>query len=85
MDPQPDAHPTDQVLHSYGRGQLDGGAADSVSAHVEICPACRRRVAEICSDGTPGRPHDALGRPESPVAVGSSAASRSRANTRIRS
>jgi serine/threonine protein kinase len=77
MDSQPDPHPTDQTLYSYARGQLDGGSANLVNVHLENCPACRRRVAELSSGGSHGRPHDALVRPESPVAVGSSAAGRS--------
>ncbi len=56
-------HPYDQVLQLYGQGKLDDESAASVSKHLESCPACQRRVAEI-SGGFLGtlssaqRPHD---------------------------
>jgi anti-sigma factor ChrR (cupin superfamily) len=43
-------HPTDQTLHEYGLGQLDDASSGSVSKHLESCPSCRRRVAEMSSD-----------------------------------
>jgi serine/threonine protein kinase len=76
MDAQSAPHPTDQTLHYYGRGQLDRASADSINTHLQNCPACRRRVAELSSDSLPGRARDAQGRPASPVAAGSSATGR---------
>ncbi len=64
MDAHPATHPTDQTLHSYGLGKLDDPAAESVSRHMESCPACRRRVAELSSDSFLGRLRDAQGSPE---------------------
>ena len=56
MNAQPALHPTDQTLHAYGLGQLDDASAGSVNAHLEACPACRRRVAELSSDQLPRPP-----------------------------
>jgi serine/threonine protein kinase len=65
MDAHPVSHPTDQTLSSYGLGQLDDASAESVNAHLEGCPACRRRVAEISSDSSHGRLGDPNAGPES--------------------
>ena len=56
-------HPTDQTLHSYGLGKLDDALAESVSTHLESCPDCRRRVAEMSSDSFLGRLRGAQGSP----------------------
>ena len=48
-------HPADQTLHAYGLGRLDDASAGSVVAHLEGCPDCRRRVAELSPDGPAGR------------------------------
>ena len=48
-------HPTDQTLQSYGLGKLDDASAESVNKHLESCPDCRRRVAEMSSDSFLGR------------------------------
>jgi serine/threonine protein kinase len=63
MDAHPARHPTDQTLSSYGSGKLDDGSADWVSKHLEGCPACRKRVAELRSDGILGRLRDSQARP----------------------
>ena len=52
-------HPTDQTLSSYGLGKLDDGSADAVNKHLEQCPDCRKRVAEMSSDSFLGRVRDA--------------------------
>ena len=65
MDARPALHPTDRTLHAYGLGQLDNDAGESVHAHLEGCPDCRRRVAEMSSDSFLGRLRDAGARPES--------------------
>ncbi len=52
-------HPTDQMLSSYGLGKLDDESAEAVNAHLEICPACRKRVGEISSDSFLDRFRDA--------------------------
>jgi len=74
MDAQVAQHPTDQTLSSYGLGKLDDGLAESVNEHLESCPACRRRVAELTSDSFVGRLRNAWGRPDSPAAIVSSTA-----------
>ena len=56
MDAAAAAHPLEKTLQSYGLGQLDAAAAGSVHVHLEGCPDCRRRVAELSSDGFLGRP-----------------------------
>jgi serine/threonine protein kinase len=58
-------HPTDQTLQSYGLGKLDDAAAESVHEHLEGCPDCRRRAAEISPDSFLGRLREAKARPES--------------------
>jgi anti-sigma factor RsiW len=58
MDVPPSIHPTDQILHAYGLGKLDDASAGGVDKHLEQCPDCRRRVAEMSSDGFLGRFRD---------------------------
>lgn len=82
MNPSQSLHPTDQALHAYGLGELDDGAAESLGKHLESCPACRNRVAELTPDSFLGRVRDAQGRPESPAAVVSSVATTSRLRDR---
>ena len=65
MNAQPSPHPTDQTLYAYGLGKLDDAAAGSVHRHLEACPDCRRRVAELSSDSFLGRLRDAKARPDS--------------------
>ncbi len=64
MDATAAAHPTDQILQSYGLGKLDDALAQTVNIHLESCPACRRRVAEMSSDSFLGRLRNAQGSPE---------------------
>jgi Protein kinase domain len=52
-------HPTDQTLSSYGFGKLDDGSAEAVNQHLEHCPICRQRVAEMSADSFLGRIRDA--------------------------
>src|SRR5262249_33784693 len=49
MDSQPDPQPTDQILHSFGRGQIDGDSADSSAAGRS------RRAGERRSPATTAR------------------------------
>ncbi len=56
-------HPTDQILQSYGLGKLDDQSAESVSEHLDSCPDCQRRVAEMSSDTFLGKLQNAQGRP----------------------
>jgi serine/threonine protein kinase len=44
------SHPNDQKLQSFGLGKLDDASAESVSKHLETCPDCQSRVAEVSSD-----------------------------------
>ena len=62
------AHPTDQTLRAYGLGKLDDALAESVSKHLEDCPSCQVRVAELSSDDFLGRLRNAQGSPEMPAA-----------------
>jgi PEGA domain len=68
----PALHPPDQTLCSYGLGKLDADAAESVNKHLESCPECRCRVAELSSDGFLGRLREAQARPDSPSPTDSS-------------
>jgi serine/threonine protein kinase len=76
MDDQPVRHPTDQTLHAYGLGKLDDASAESVNMHLEGCPACSRRVAELSADSFLGRLRDVQGRSEPPPPVVSSTTGR---------
>jgi predicted Ser/Thr protein kinase len=50
MGPPPSDHPAPEVLDGFGLGRLDAWAAEAVGRHLESCPSCRRRVAEVTSD-----------------------------------
>ena len=50
MDAVTSLHPTDQTLSSYGLGKLDDRLAEAVNEHLEQCPDCRKRVAEMSAD-----------------------------------
>ena len=64
----PATHPTDQTLHAYGLGKLEDFSADSVGKHLESCPACRRRVADLSSDSFLDQLRDAQAQPRFAVA-----------------
>jgi hypothetical protein len=59
MDANSLTHPTDQIPNSYGLGKLDDGSAEAVNQHLEHCPVCRQRVAEMSADSFLGRIRDA--------------------------
>ncbi len=59
MDALANQHPTEQTLRSYGLCTLDATSAEAVSQHLEACPECRGRVAELSSGGLLGRIRDA--------------------------
>jgi len=52
-------HPTDQTLSSFGLGKLDDRSAEAVSKHLEQCPNCRQRFAELSADSFLGRIREA--------------------------
>ena len=52
-------HPTGPTLYAYGLGKLEDLLADAVNKHLETCPDCRHRVAELSSDSFLSRPRDA--------------------------
>jgi hypothetical protein len=66
-------HPTDEILRSYGLGKLDNALSESASEHLESCPDCQRRVAEVSSDEFLGRLQNAQGKPEMSATAGSEA------------
>jgi anti-sigma factor RsiW len=74
MNAHPKRHPTDQTLSSFGLGKLDDRSAEAVNQHLEQCPDCRKRVAEMSADSFLERVRDAQGRPASPAPVVSSLA-----------
>ncbi len=59
MDAAPSSHPTEQTLSSFGLGKLDDRLAKVVNQHLEQCPDCRQRVAEMSADSFLGRVRDA--------------------------
>jgi serine/threonine protein kinase len=69
MDAHLALHPTDQTLSSYGLGKLDDGSAEAVNQHLEECPDCRKRVAELSADSFLERVRGAQARPDSPAPV----------------
>jgi serine/threonine protein kinase len=69
MDARPSLHPTDETLSSYGLGKLEDASAEAVYKHLEQCPDCRKRVAEVSADSFLGRIRDAQARPDSPEPV----------------
>ena len=74
MDARAAVHPTAQTLSSFGLGKLDDSSADAVNEHLEQCPDCRKRVAEMSADSFLERVRDAQARPDSPGPVFSSTA-----------
>jgi formylglycine-generating enzyme required for sulfatase activity/serine/threonine protein kinase len=74
MDAHPTRHPTDQTLHSYALGKLDVRLAEAVHRHLEECPDCRLRVAQMSADSFLGGIRDAQARPDSRAPVISSTA-----------
>lgn len=44
-------HPTEETLAAFAAGHLDEGRAVVVSAHLEMCPACRSWVADLMHAG----------------------------------
>jgi serine/threonine protein kinase len=74
MNAPPSTHPSEQTLSSYGLGKLEDSSAEAVNEHLEQCPACRKRVAEMSADSFLERVRDAQARPDSPVPVSSSTA-----------
>lgn len=61
MTARPGLCPTDDTLAAYGLGKIAGGAADTVVAHLETCPDCRRRVADLSGDSFTDRLRAAAG------------------------
>jgi serine/threonine protein kinase len=59
MDAHAVSHPTDQTLSSYGLGKLDDRLAEAVNQHLEQCPECSKRVAEMSADSFLERLRDA--------------------------
>jgi serine/threonine protein kinase/WD40 repeat protein/formylglycine-generating enzyme required for sulfatase activity len=59
MQTQGAIHPADETLVSYGLGKLAETVAASVNRHLEECPPCRQRVAELSGDSFVGRLREA--------------------------
>ncbi len=43
-------HPSDEMLYSYGLGQLDDGVAGVIKEHLGTCASCRSRAAALSSN-----------------------------------
>ena len=71
MDVPPAVHPTQQILDAFGLGKLDEPAVEAVSQHLESCPSCRRRVAELPSDTFLDYLRSARTRTDSQTSIGS--------------
>ena len=71
MEVPPAVHPTQQILDAFGLGKLDERATEAVGQHLESCPSCRRRVAELTTDTFLDHFRSARTRTDSPDAVGS--------------
>jgi len=59
MDDVAPAHPSDRALSAFGLGKLDERSAEAVDRHLEDCPDCRKRVAELTADSFLVRARDA--------------------------
>ena len=59
-------HPTDETLHSFVRGELDGDVARPVDSHVRSCLACRQRLAELSIHGFSHQAQESRVRSETP-------------------
>ena len=66
MNVQPAAHPTDETLVAYGLGKIDDAGAEAVVRHLEACPACVARVAEMSAGSFVERLRAAGGRDRTP-------------------
>jgi serine/threonine protein kinase len=47
MIARPEVHPSDSDLQGFTQGKLDDSAARSLIDHLEECPDCRKRAAEL--------------------------------------
>ncbi len=47
MKPDSANHPETELLESFVRRELSPGVSVIVSAHLEVCPLCRQKVADI--------------------------------------
>ncbi|MBX9578894.1 MAG: protein kinase [Gemmataceae bacterium] len=61
MTPPAAHHPTDETLVAYGLGKIGDAEADAVMRHLEGCPECKARVAEMSADSFVGRLRAAAG------------------------
>ena len=59
MDAVTSKHPSDRALSSFALGKLDDKSAAAVGKHVEGCPDCRTRVADMSADSFHGQIRDA--------------------------
>ena len=55
MSVHPRSHPSEQTLNLYGSGKLDDRSVGAVDAHLEKCPECWKRLAEMSADSFLGR------------------------------
>jgi serine/threonine protein kinase len=67
-------HPTEQTLSDFSLGKLDDGRAEIINNHLNECPDCQRRVAEMSSDSFLGRLQGVRGRLDPVPVAGSSLA-----------
>src|SRR5438067_325260 len=67
MDAATSPHPTDQSLNAFGLGKLADDSAEAVKLHLEQCPDCRKRVAEMPADSFLHRFRASQARPERSV------------------
>lgn len=44
-------HPTDNALAEFSAGSLDWALSIPVSAHIELCPECKQKIAEYNTVG----------------------------------
>jgi formylglycine-generating enzyme required for sulfatase activity/serine/threonine protein kinase len=59
MDAVTSKHPSDRALSSFALGKPDDKSAEAVSKHLEQCPDCRKRFADMSADSFLGRIRDA--------------------------
>jgi len=50
-----EAHPSSELLHRFGSGELRGPEADTIEEHIETCTVCCQRLRELPRDSLQNR------------------------------
>ncbi|MFK7862661.1 MAG: ChrR family anti-sigma-E factor [Pseudohongiellaceae bacterium] len=50
MNSQANHHPSEELLSAFSKGTLSAGMSVALSAHIELCPSCRKKTSEMESE-----------------------------------